>query len=509
MSSDTLIGLIPAAGRGVRAYPYTATVPKAMLEVDGVPLIRRNVELLRDELDIRDICVVVGYRGEVIRDYLGTGGALGVRLFYVTNPRVELNLPYSMLLGGQEIARRGLEGYCCTVLSDECYVGSNHRSLLASGYRNALATCGLVHSDFPKQIRNNYVVTIEDGRIVAMQEKPQTVSGTLMGTGTYLLAPEVFTRLAASFADGPDHGPRDWTTWLGGLCAAGARVVPFPLTGRYVNVNSRDDLNWANYLVRDATFASRTASLVYVIEDEGETKLRALGVFAAAPELAEVVAVAPRSSPALERAAGGGKIRLVVASHPGAATGDLVRLGIAAARGDIVILCYSDDTFVPTDVAKFLVYLRDADMVVGTRTTRQMIEQGTNMRGIVRAAHVTLAKLCELLWWRFDSRFTDICCVYRGFWRSTYESISDRLTSHGPEIFPEMVIEVLRARKRIIEIPVNYCNRDLEHSRVYSRYQSVGLFLRVVGVLVRKRLDGLWSGRRWHRRAAPRAVTAR
>src|SRR5437867_13046117 len=88
-----LIGVIPAAGRGVRAYPYTDTIPKCMLEVDGVPLVRRNVELLRDQLGIDDIRIVFGHRGEVIRDYLGDGAGLGVRLRYLPNPRLDLELP--------------------------------------------------------------------------------------------------------------------------------------------------------------------------------------------------------------------------------------------------------------------------------------------------------------------------------------------------------------------------------------------------------------------------------
>ena len=32
-----LVGVIPAAGRGTRAYPYTRGIPKCMLEVDGRP----------------------------------------------------------------------------------------------------------------------------------------------------------------------------------------------------------------------------------------------------------------------------------------------------------------------------------------------------------------------------------------------------------------------------------------------------------------------------------------
>src|SRR5439155_12601786 len=94
-----LVGVIPAAGRGVRAYPYTETVPKCMLEVDGVPLVRRNVELLRDQLGIRDIRIVVGHRGDVVQRHLGDGAALGVRIGYVVNDRLDLELPYSVYLG--------------------------------------------------------------------------------------------------------------------------------------------------------------------------------------------------------------------------------------------------------------------------------------------------------------------------------------------------------------------------------------------------------------------------
>ena len=173
----------------------------------------------------------------------------------------------------------------------------------------------------------------------------------------------------------------------------------------------------------------------------------------------------------------------------------LVKLGLNRADGDILLLAYSEDTFAPRDVGKFLVYLRAADMVVGTRTTRQMIEQGNNMRGIVRHAHILLAKVLQLLWWRFECRFSDICCVYRGLWRSTYEMIRDNLTADDVEIFAEMVIEVLRARRRIIEIPINYYSRDLEYTQVYSRYQTVTTFVRVLGLLVRRRLadPGAWE----------------
>jgi UDP-N-acetylglucosamine diphosphorylase / glucose-1-phosphate thymidylyltransferase / UDP-N-acetylgalactosamine diphosphorylase / glucosamine-1-phosphate N-acetyltransferase / galactosamine-1-phosphate N-acetyltransferase len=481
-----LIGLLPAAGKGVRAYPHTATVPKSMLEVDGVPNLQRNVELMRDQLGIRDIRIVVGYQGDVIRRHFGDGARCGVRIGYVVNDRLDLELPYSVYLGG-----RDLTGPCCMILADECYVGSNHAALRDAAAGDALVVCGLMRAEYAKQIKKNYAVTLAADRIVDLQEKPAVVTDRLMGTGTYLLQPEVFRRLAAAFEPDPSRGPHDWTAWLAALARDGVTVRPFYLTGQYVNINSRDDLNYANALVRAAGFERRRTTLVYVIDGESDAAVRPLAQYSAVDEIDEVLAVAGRSWPALVAAAALPKVRLVIADTPGAPAGTLVRLGCEHATGDVLVLSSSDDTFAPRDVSKFLVYLRDADMVMGTRTTRQLIEQGTNMRGVVRASHVVLAKLLELLWWRFDYRFSDICCMYRALWRSTYTTICDQLTAPGVEIFPEMVIEVLRARRRIVEIPINYYNRDVRSDYVHSESQRVATFARVVWLIVTKRLEDL------------------
>lgn len=499
-----LVGLIPAAGRGVRAYPYAAAIPKSMLELDGVPILQRNVELMRDQLGIRDIRIVVGYQGDVIRRHFGSGASLGVSITYVTNTRIDLEMPYSVYLAGKEISRP-----CCMILADECYVGSNHHELLQHPYASALATCCLMTGEYAKQIKKNYIVTIRDGLIVDLVEKPRTVTERLMGTGTYILHPEVFRRLAAAFEPDVNRGPKDWTTWLASLARGGARILPFFLSGKYVNINSRDDLNYANYLVRDVDFARRRTSLVYIIDGDRDAAVRPIEQFADVGEIGEVVAVARSRSPALEYIAAKPKIRVVSAPVAQTPVGDLVKLGLDHATGDMLLLAYSDDTFAPRDAAKFLAYLRDADMVLGTRTTRQLIEQGTNMRGIVRAAHVFLAKLAQLLWWRFESRSTDICCVYRALWRSTYATIRDNLSARGAEIYPEMVIEVLRSRRRIAEIPINYYNRDLDSDHVRSEYQSVATFARVLRLMIRKRWEDPVAWPRWGRASRWRGAAGR
>jgi NDP-sugar pyrophosphorylase family protein len=479
-----LVGLIPAAGRGVRAYPYTQSLPKCLLEVDGVPILQRNLELMRDQLRIREAFVVVGHCGDRIREFLGDGAWLGMHVETIENDQLDRELSYSLSLGARRI-----QGPCLVLLSDELYLDSNHAELLDPRYEDAMVTCGLVEGRSVREVRKNYTAQVRDDRILSLTEKPRSIDSPWMGVGTYRLSPEALRRLERDLDGDDGHRARDWTTWIGELARSGECVRPFFLSGGYVNVNDREALNRANQLARERDFDARTTSLVYVVDEAEDDVEDPVRQFASAPEVDEVVVTARRPSAALDRVREIPKVRVLVEESGRAPMGDLVLHGLDAARGDILITAYSDDSYSPRDLAKLLVYVRDADLVVGTRTTRQMIEQGSNMRGIVRAAHLLLAKGMEVLWWRFDSRFTDVGCVYRAIWRSTYRTIRGELSSKGVEIFPEMVIEVLRARRRVVEIPVNYYARDPEVEYVPTRYQTVGTFFRVLALMLRKRFQ--------------------
>jgi hypothetical protein len=58
-----------------------------------------------------------------------------------------------------------------------------------------------------------------------------------------------------------------------------------------------------------------------------------------------------------------------------------------------------------------------------------------------------------------------------------------------------MVVEVLRARRRVIEIPINYHNRDLHYQHVRSPYQNFATFGRIVSLIIRRRLAESFLGR--------------
>lgn len=73
--------MILAAGRGERMRPLTDATPKPLLEVAGKPLIRYHVENLA-HAGVRDIVVNLAWKGAMIREALGDGAALGVRIHY-------------------------------------------------------------------------------------------------------------------------------------------------------------------------------------------------------------------------------------------------------------------------------------------------------------------------------------------------------------------------------------------------------------------------------------------
>jgi MurNAc alpha-1-phosphate uridylyltransferase len=73
--------MILAAGRGERLRPLTDTVPKALVEAGGKPLIVWQLERLA-AAGCREAVVNVSHLGERIVERLGDGARFGVRLAY-------------------------------------------------------------------------------------------------------------------------------------------------------------------------------------------------------------------------------------------------------------------------------------------------------------------------------------------------------------------------------------------------------------------------------------------
>jgi dTDP-glucose pyrophosphorylase len=70
-----------AAGRGTRMRELTAAIPKPMIRVRGKPILLHIIEGLQGG-GIKDFLIIVGYQGEMIREYFGDGACQGLRIQY-------------------------------------------------------------------------------------------------------------------------------------------------------------------------------------------------------------------------------------------------------------------------------------------------------------------------------------------------------------------------------------------------------------------------------------------
>lgn len=462
----------------MRAYPRTIYTPKVLLEVAGKPLLVRNLEILRDQLGIREIVVVVGYLADQVRACLGDGSAHGVTIRYV-----DVGDPKMGLARGLYAAKPFLAEPFVTILGDELYLGGNHTSLLPLTGPWEAACAVLETEDLPR-IRKNYSLAIERGLITDLEEKPEVVTHPYLGCGTYVFRPSIFDAIDRTPVS-PRTGRVELTDAIRTLIREGNPVQAFMLSGDYHNINTVEDQNYANYLVRSREFAQYRVSVVIPAWNEEGSIGPVVRDFL--PHVHEVVVAENNSTDATAEIARAAGAR--VCSRKLHGYGEALRFGMEQATGDIIVLTEADHSFRAKDLGKILEYMKDADMVMGTRTTRQLVEQGTNMQGLVRWANVAVGKFIQLLWITNYSRFTDVGCTYRAIWRDVYEKIRPGLRGVGPEFAPEMVIEVLRRHRRVIEIPVSYYPRIAGVSKHSTGYpQLAKTAYRMLKLIVSRRL---------------------
>ncbi len=476
---DALVGVILAAGKGVRLYPYSRHTPKVLLEIDGKPLLLRNVEIMRDQLGINKIFVIVDSSSD-IEAALGDGDKFGVSLQYIHNNDVKGGFTKALLL-----VRDLIRSHFCVILGDEFYLGSNHHQLLDFLKTDFSAVCALQSTADRYSIKKNYSVEVRDGLITSLAEKPVVVENQFLGCGTFLFSPDIFDLIKETPVFGRT-GNIEMADVLNLCIGKGGKVDPFYLSGDYVNVNSIDDYNYANYLFRSNNFGRYKVSLIIPAYNEEDSIGLVVDDF---KDRVDQVLVIDNSS-SDKTAVVAKKSGAQVISGKFGGYGHALREGLSAASGDILVLTEADGTFKSRDLGKLLEYLKDCDMAIGTRTTKQMIEQAANMSFILRCGNIAVAKLIESLWWsKNEPRLTDVGCTYRAIWKSSYKHIEKRLYTNGPEFSPEMMVEVLNSNMRIIEIPVNY-HRRISGTSKYSVNILANIItgLKMIFLILHKRL---------------------
>jgi len=174
----------------------------------------------------------------------------------------------------------------------------------------------------------------------------------------------------------------------------------------------------------------------------------------------EVIVVDDGSSDGTDKvlaALGDSSIR-VIDHHHNRGKGAAIRTGLAAARGDLVLVQDADLEYDPTDWSRLLdpILRRKAHVVYGSRFTGER----KNMLPLHWIGNRFLSLVTNLL---YSSTLSDMETCYKMFDRRVLEGIT--IESDRFEFEPEITAKVLRRGYRIYEVPISYAGREPDEGK--------------------------------------------
>lgn len=187
------------------------------------------------------------------------------------------------------------------------------------------------------------------------------------------------------------------------------------------------------------------------------------------------------------------KTKAVVVNEEKQGYGWAVRRCLKEAPGDYVILAEPDGTFSGKDVLKLLAYCDDFDMVIGTRTAKDLIWSGANMGLFLRWGNWAVAKMLEALF--SGPSLTDVGCTMRLIKRECLDRIQGQFTVEASHFLPEMTTLAILNGLRIVEIPLNYKERIGTSKITGTMAKAVNVGTSMIFLILGYRLRSWFTGK--------------
>lgn len=179
--------VIMAGGKGTRIASVNAEVPKPMLEVCGKSILEHQIEVLKRQ-KLTDIILVIGYLGNVIRDYFQDGSKYGVHISYIEEKE---------LLG-----TAGSFYYLKDIIQDDFFLLNGdlifdvdlHRFMNFHKEKHALATLFTHPNNHPYD--SGLIIANEDGTITKWihKEEERGFLRNRVNAGIHIISPMVLER---------------------------------------------------------------------------------------------------------------------------------------------------------------------------------------------------------------------------------------------------------------------------------------------------------------------------
>jgi bifunctional UDP-N-acetylglucosamine pyrophosphorylase/glucosamine-1-phosphate N-acetyltransferase len=186
-SESDLKAVVLAAGRGVRLWPLTETRPKPLLPIANKPILQHTIEALVDS-GIRDIVLVINYKGEAVREKFGNGASLMCEIEYVRQREPKGTAD---ALAAAE-ARLKHEDRFVVAYGDDYYQKEGVKGFLAKAQQNDGITIATAKVEDASQFGG---IEVKNGQVTRIREKLLRQEAGLVNAGIYLMTKAVFSSI--------------------------------------------------------------------------------------------------------------------------------------------------------------------------------------------------------------------------------------------------------------------------------------------------------------------------
>jgi glucose-1-phosphate thymidylyltransferase len=175
--------LVLSGGAGTRLRPITYTSAKQLVPVANKPVLFYGLEAIA-EAGITDVGVIVGDTAEEIRQAVGDGSAFGLNVTYIPQD-APLGLAHAVLIARDFLGDDDFVMY----LGDNFIVGGIRD--LVEQFRHEHPAAQILLTKVANPTSFGVAELGADGKVIALEEKPEHPKSDLALVGVYLFRPSV------------------------------------------------------------------------------------------------------------------------------------------------------------------------------------------------------------------------------------------------------------------------------------------------------------------------------
>lgn len=180
--------VIIAGGKGKRLGKITKKLPKPLVRIGGKPVLEHQINLLVKN-GIKEVWLLIGYKGEMIRSYFGNGKKWNIKIRYSQEDR-PLGTAGAVKSISEKLSTNFLVLYGDVMIN--CDIKRFIRFHRRYG-RDSLATIVVHPNDHPLE---SDLVEIKNSHVINIHPKPHPTDvwqHNLVNAAVYILSPKIFS----------------------------------------------------------------------------------------------------------------------------------------------------------------------------------------------------------------------------------------------------------------------------------------------------------------------------